>query len=302
MLGGHRVTKSLEWKHQHKAASMPATITRWRSRLLAMMSKGTAGRTMPCAKTELARWSSHLAVSTRPKGLHAAIFSRSKAVSRRVWMTEVRVLATPTLVFDECKFHRRTHFASDALARTPLQKIVCPRLRSRTPIATLRDIPFSRRFRMRATANSYDLRFALRRVRRWHGRQMLLSKFPRRGGLRFEVRRAFEPVSKIPAVAKCPNSRSSPSARQLEREQRGTSASSMASFPLSLAHRCLRRNIASADVRGSSEPCVHRPPIECIVREFGAPACAGSQRDSNAKARGTRANSENSSTDNRAAG
>lgn len=75
-------------------------------------------------------------------------------------MTEVRVLATPTLVFDECKFHRRTRFASDALTRTPLQKIVCPRVRSRTRMAAFRDIPFSRRFRMRATANSYDLHFA----------------------------------------------------------------------------------------------------------------------------------------------
>lgn len=287
---------------RRKAASMLPTITRWRSRLRAVMSKGTAGRKMPYAKTGLARRFSHSTASARPQGLRSRIFSRPNAALRHVWMPDVRVLATRTLECDEHNFHRRTRFVSDAPSRTSLQKAACPRVRSRTRTAAFRNLPFLRRFQMRAIARSCDLRFGLRRVRRWPGQRMLLSKFPRRGALRFEVRRAFEPVSKIPAVARCLNSRPSPPARQLEREQGDTIASRMASFQLFLAHRCLHRNIASADVRESSEPCARRPPIECIAREFGAPAYVGSRRDSSARARGTRANSETSSTNNRAAG
>lgn len=284
-----------------KAASVPATITRWRRRLRAVMPKNTARRTMPFATTESARWFSRSTASTRRR-LRTRIVSMSNAALRRIRTPDVQALAMPTLEFDQRDFYRRTRFVADAPSRTPLQKIVCSRVRSRTQKVALRDFPFSRRFRMRPIVRSDDVRFVLRRVRRWRAQKMLLSKFPRRGALRFEIGRAFERVSKIPAATMCLNSGSSPSARRLEREQEDTNARWMAPFQLLPAVRRLHRNIASADVRESNEPCAPRPPIECTVREFGELACGGSRRDSSVKAQGTRANSENSSTNNRAAG
>src|SRR5579872_2315036 len=131
---------SIQVDGRRKAASMPATVTRWRNTLRAVVSKGTSGRMMQYAKTELARWSFQPAASTRPQALHFRIFSKSNATLRRVGVPDVRVPATPTLEFGERNLHRRARFPSHAPSCTSLEKIVCSRVRS------------------------HDLQFVLRRV------------------------------------------------------------------------------------------------------------------------------------------